>query len=73
MAALPPTVTVAGLAEQLMVGGGVDTGVAPGGVRFTTVVADAVLPWSSATLQVTVIVLAVTSIVYNVALSSLPP
>jgi hypothetical protein len=67
MAALPPRVTVEGFAEQLMVGGA-----AAGVVTATAVVADAVSPWLSVTLQITVTVAAVTPIVFSVAVLPLP-
>ena len=56
-----------GLAEQLTVGGG-DAGV----VTAMTVDADAVSPWSSVTLQITVAVPAVTPVVFSVAVLPLP-
>jgi hypothetical protein len=60
--ALPPRTTVEGFAEQLMVGGA-DAGV----LTATAVVADAVSPWLSVTLQITVTVPAVTPVVFSVA------
>ena len=67
MVALSPRTTVEGLAEQLMVGGG-DAGV----VMATAVEADAVSPWSSVTLQITLIVAAVVPVVFSVAMLPLP-
>jgi hypothetical protein len=67
IATLPPSVTAEGLAEQLIVGGA-DTRV----LTVTAVVADAVLPWSSATLQVTVMVPAAAPLVFKVAVFPLP-
>ena len=56
-----------GFAEQLMVGGA-DVGV----VTATAVVADAVSPWSSVTLHITVTVPAATPVVFSVAVLPLP-
>ena len=67
MVALPPRSTVEGFAEQLMVGGA-DAGV----VTATAVVADAVSPWSSMTLQTKVIVPAVVPVAFSVAVLPLP-
>jgi hypothetical protein len=63
----PPGVTVDGLAEQLMDGG-------PDGaaVAVMRVVAEAVSPWLSVTLQVTVMVPAAAPLVFKVAVFPLP-
>jgi hypothetical protein len=66
MVAVPPTVKVVGLAEQLMVGGVVTA------LTVTAVVADAVRPWSSATLPLTVIVPAAAPVVFSVAVLPVP-
>jgi hypothetical protein len=54
------------LAEQLMVGGVVIA------LTVTAVVGEAVRPWSSSTLQVTVIVPAAAPVVFSVAVFPVP-
>ena len=66
MVVVPPWLTIEGVAEQLTVGG------ADALVTVTPVVAEAVLLWSSATLQVTVILPAAAPFVFKVALLPLP-
>ena len=67
MVTLPPGITVVGLAEQLM-----DGGVDWAAVTVRRVVEEAVSPWLSVTLQVTVRVPAVAPLVFKVVLFPLP-
>jgi hypothetical protein len=66
MLVVPPWLTIEGLAEQLRVGG------SDALVTVTPVAVEAVLPWSSATLQVTVILPAAAPLVFKVAVLPLP-